>query len=63
MFGIVCQFQLVSENFPILNNFIKFKIVGSGPVVFTEVIAATNANLVINVLEECGHPVQFVQAI
>ena len=63
MSGIVCQFQLVSENFLILNNFIKFKIVGSGPVVFTEVIAATNANLVINVLEECGHPVQFVQAI
>uniref|UniRef100_A0A914LWN1 Ureidoglycolate hydrolase n=2 Tax=Meloidogyne TaxID=189290 RepID=A0A914LWN1_MELIC len=42
---------------------VPIPLVGSGPVVFTEVIAATNANLVINVLEECGHPIQFVQAI
>nr|CAD2142508.1 unnamed protein product [Meloidogyne enterolobii] len=42
---------------------VPIPLFGSGPVVFTEVIAATNANLVINVLEECGHPIQFVQAI
>uniref|UniRef100_A0A915EJT6 Ureidoglycolate hydrolase n=1 Tax=Ditylenchus dipsaci TaxID=166011 RepID=A0A915EJT6_9BILA len=30
-------------------------------ILFREIVAATNANLVINVLAETGHPIQFVQ--
>uniref|UniRef100_A0A183CHR3 Ureidoglycolate hydrolase n=1 Tax=Globodera pallida TaxID=36090 RepID=A0A183CHR3_GLOPA len=42
---------------------VPIPLAGSASMIFTEVIAATNANLVANVLAEAGHPIQFVQAV
>ncbi|KAL3078509.1 hypothetical protein niasHT_006070 [Heterodera trifolii] len=42
---------------------VPIPLVGSVSMIFTEVVAATNANLVANVMAETGHPVQFVQAV
>ncbi|KAI1709924.1 hypothetical protein DdX_10932 [Ditylenchus destructor] len=42
---------------------VPIPLVGSSPqgILFREVVAATNANLVVNVRAEAGHPIQFVQ--
>lgn len=42
---------------------VPIPLAGTESIVFTEVVAATNANLVANVRQECGHPVQFVQSV
>lgn len=42
---------------------VPIPLAGSESIIFTEVVAATNANLVANVASECGHPVQFVQSV
>lgn len=42
---------------------VPIPVAGTGPIVFTELIAATNAHIVANVKAETGHPIQLVQAV
>jgi len=42
---------------------VPIPLVGRQSTLFREVVAATNANVVINVKAESGHPVQFAQGL
>jgi hypothetical protein len=48
---------------PFVYHTVPIPLANHESVIFTEVIAASNANIAIDVLAETGHPIQFAQGV